>query len=266
MDWFWELLNYGNWMGLPALASEHGRDVDMFILYVHWLMAALFAGWLAYFVVALWKFRKARHPRANYAGVQSSAPKYVEVAVIIAETILIAALAIPAWAKRVDSEHFPDPAKSTVLRVTAQQFNWNARYPGKDGVFGRQDPKLASGTNPYGIDPSDPAAKDDIQAPQNQIWVPINKPVIIHLTSLDVIHSFALKNQRMCQDAIPGMSIPIHFVPTLEGRYLITCAQLCGNSHAYMRAWFTVANQANYDKWLGEQAAATPAPGASAFE
>ena len=54
---------------LPALASEHGAEVDKLIIYVHYLMIALFIGWAAYFVVALYKFRKARNPKADYAGV-----------------------------------------------------------------------------------------------------------------------------------------------------------------------------------------------------
>ena len=69
---------------------------------------------------------------------------------------------------------------------------------------------------------------------------PLFKPVIIHLTSKDVIHSFKVLPLRICQDAIPGMSIPIHFMPTRVGKYAITCAQLCGNGHATMIGWLTV--------------------------
>jgi cytochrome c oxidase subunit II len=265
MDWFWELVNLRNWMGLPDLAAEHGKQVDFFIYYIHWLMAVLFFGWVAYFFYALWRFRKGRSPKADHVGLTGTTPKWVEGGVILAEIILLFFLAIPLWAKRADEKHFPK-GEATVLRVTAQQFAWNSRYPGKDGEFGRQDLKLITGQNPLGFDPEDPKSKDDFDSPVNDIWVPINKPVIMHLTSMDVIHSFAVKNLRMCQDAIPGMSVPIHFVPTRAGKYRITCAQLCGNSHYAMRALFTVANPKDYDAWVVERSASAGGAGAAAFE
>lgn len=245
-------------MGLPVLASEHGRDVDSFIVYVHWLMLALFVGWLSFFFLSLFKFSRKRHPKADYVGVKGHASNYVELIVVGAEAFLLIACAIPLWAKVV--EEFPSDKDATVIKVTAQQFAWNSRYAGKDGVFGRQDIKLRSAENQFGIDKNDPQAKDDIVPPLNEIVVPVNKPVVIHLTSLDVIHSFALRAFRICQDAIPGMSIPVHFKPVREGKYLITCAQLCGNSHYFMRGYFTVLSPEKYDQWVAEKSAASAAP------
>jgi cytochrome c oxidase subunit 2 len=79
-------------------------------------------------------------------------------------------------------------------------------------VFGKTDIALVTAENPLGIDRNDPAAKDDI-ATINQLNLPVNKPVIIHLTSKDVIHSFSLPLFRVKHDAIPGQSIPVWFVP-----------------------------------------------------
>jgi cytochrome c oxidase subunit II len=256
-DSFWDLLNYGNWMHLPVLTSEHGRDVDLFIYYVHWLMAVLFVGWVAYFVYVLYRFRKSRHPKADYQGVKSSASSWIEGAVVVVEAVLLLGFAIPLWAKQVDNQKFPDEKDATVVRVIAQQFAWNGRYPGKDGKFGRQDVRLISGENPFGVDPKDATGKDDVAAAMNDIWVPVDKPVIIHLSSMDVIHSLSIHPLRICQDAIPGMSIPLHFTPTKPGRFMITCAQLCGNSHYAMRGNFTVATRAEYDKWMAGKAPAT---------
>ncbi|MEY4386199.1 MAG: hypothetical protein RLY20_1482, partial [Verrucomicrobiota bacterium] len=64
MEFFYKLL------GLPEVASAHGHQVDNFIVYVHWLMFALFFGWLIYFVVTLFKFNASRTAKANYHGVQ----------------------------------------------------------------------------------------------------------------------------------------------------------------------------------------------------
>lgn len=248
---------------MPVLASEHGSDVDHFIIYVHLLMGVLFVGWFSYFLYTLFRFSAKKNPKADHLGVKSHASSYLEVVVAMVEIALLVGFAIPLWAKVVDE--FPKESESTVIRITAQQFAWNSRYPGKDGVFGKQDIKLVDGSNPMGYDPQDAAGKDDIVPPLNDINVPVNKPVIIQLTSLDVIHSLSIHPFRICQDAIPGQKIPLHFFPNKEGRYMITCAQLCGNSHYFMRGYFTVLSQEAYDKWMGEKSASAGAA-AGGFE
>jgi cytochrome c oxidase subunit 2 len=251
-----------NILGLPVLASEHGQDVDNLIIYVHWLMIVLFIGWLSYFAYVLIRFHKSRNPRADYVGVKNHASNYVEGAVALIEGILLIFVAVPLWAKAVDK--FPEPKDSTVLQVVAQQFAWNVRYPGKDGEFGRQDMRFVTETNVFGIDPGDPKGKDDAKGILNDIHVPIIKnpdgktrPVIIYISSKDVIHSFKVIALRITQDAIPGMRIPIWFRPTREGRFQINCAQLCGNGHYSMNGGIlTVESQADYDKWLAAKAGA----------
>jgi heme/copper-type cytochrome/quinol oxidase subunit 2 len=85
--------------------------------------------------------------------------------------MLIVAFAIPAWAARVDA--FPSESAATGERVVAEQFAWNAHYPGADGQFGRTDIKLVAADNPLGLDRSDPAAKDDFNS-VNQLALPVN--------------------------------------------------------------------------------------------
>jgi len=140
-------------LGLPALASEHGQEVDDLIIYVHILMIVLFVGWIAYFAYVLFRFHRSRNPRADYVGVKGHATNYIEGAVAIVEGVLLAFLALPFWARA--AEKFPDKTASTEVQVVAQQFNWNFRYPGKDGIFGRQDMRFVSSTNSFGIDPAD---------------------------------------------------------------------------------------------------------------
>ena len=248
-------------LGLPELASTHGAEVDRLILYVHLLMGALFVGWLSYFLYAIFRYNKKSNPKASYTGVTSHASTYIEGAVALVEAVLLVGFAVPLWAKVADDF----PKNSTVIRVTAEQFAWNSRYPGKDGVFGRQDVKLVTAANPLGIDPTDPAGKDDIVPPVGEIAVPVKTPVIVHVTSKDVIHSFKINPLRVTQDAIPGLSIPIWFEPTKEGHYLINCAQLCGNSHAFMRGHFYVKSAEEYAKWVAEKTKAGAA-GATSFE
>jgi len=248
-------------LGLPILASEHGRQVDDLIIYVHWLMIVLFVGWLSYFAYTLFRFHKSRNPKADYFGVRNHASSYIEGAVALVEGILLVGVAVPFWAKAV--ERFPKESESIRVQVVAQQFAWNVRYPGKDGEFGRQEMQLVTADNAFGIDPKDEHGKDDIQV-LNEIHVPLvkgpdgnNKPVIIYLSSKDVIHSFKVIALRVTQDAIPGMRIPLWFRPTTEGRYQINCAQLCGNGHSQMSGGFVIIeSQEKYDKWLASKVGA----------
>jgi cytochrome c oxidase subunit II len=242
-------------LGMPPLASQNGQDVDDLIIYVHWLMLALFVGWIIYFFYAVNRFRASRNPKADYVGVTSHASNYAELAVVVAEAVLLIFIAVPLWARAVDK--FPDPKNSTVIQIVAQQFAWNARYAGPDGVFGKQDMKLVTADNIFGVDTNDVNAKDDIQV-LNEIHVPVNKPVIIYVTSKDVIHSLKIIAMRVCQDAIPGLRIPCWFVPTQVGRYQINCAQLCGNGHAAMTGGFLVVQtQDDYNKWLKSKSPST---------
>jgi cytochrome c oxidase subunit II len=240
--------------GLPLLASEHGQDVDNLIKYLHWLMIALFVGWFAYFLYAIWRFRRSRSPKADYVGVTNHASSYIEVAVAIAEGILLFALAVPLWSKAASA--FPDPKESTVMRITGRTFFWTARYPGPDGIFGSNRVDLVSTENPMGLDKTDPTAKDDVVV-DHEMAVPKGKPVIASISSLDVIHSFKVTPLRVTQDANPGMSIPVHFKPTKPGAFFIQCSQLCGNGHYNMKGTFKVLEPAEFDEWLKSKSAAS---------
>jgi len=241
-------------LGLPVLASRNGQDVDSLIIYVHWLMIALFVGWLAFFFFALYRFRRSRQPKADYHGVRSHASSYLELAVAGVEAVLLVFVAVPVWATHMDKR--PSESDATVVQVVAQQFNWNFRYPGKDGKFGRQEMRWVTSGNVFGVDPADPAGKDDVQT-LNDMHVVVNKPVIVYLSSKDVIHSFKIIAMRITQDAIPGMRIPVWFTPTTGGRYQINCAQLCGFGHYSMSGgYLVVESQAAFDKWLASKAGA----------
>ena len=254
-------MNWEKLLGMPPTASVQAGHVDNLIIWVHWLMIALFIGWFCYFVYALIRFRQKRNPKADHYGVRNHASNYLELFVAVIEGVLLIGVAIPFWAKAVDK--FPDPKDCTVVQVVAQQFAWNIRYPGKDGTFGKQEMAFVTNENLFGIDPNDPNGKDDVQT-LNDMHVPLvklpdggYKPVIVFVSSKDVIHSFKVIAFRLTQDAIPGLRIPVWFTPTKEGRFQINCAQLCGNGHYSMAQGFiTVESQEKYDKWLASKAGA----------
>jgi cytochrome c oxidase subunit II len=246
----------------PAQASTHAAEVDHMTILVHWLMLVLFIGWGCFFLFVLFRFRKGANPRASYTGAHGKFAKSTEVAVALIEIGLLIFYAIPAWATRVKA--FPAESQAVVVKVVAEQFAWNVQYPGPDGKFGRTDIKLVSADNPLGLDRSDPNAKDDITT-INQLNLPIDRPVLVHLSSKDVIHSFGLYEMRVKQDAIPGMTIPVWFIPNRVGEYEIACSQLCGLGHFRMRGFITIQSAADYQKWYDDQEKELkPAPAATA--
>jgi cytochrome c oxidase subunit 2 len=244
------------WLGrwLPVQASAHAAAIDTILLLVHGLMLALFLGWLAYFLFVLVRFRQRRNPTASYYGAKGHVSHAVEVGVVIAEGALLVGFAIPAWSLRVNAA--PPAADATVIHIVAEQFAWNVHYPGADGKFGRTSADLVNLDNPLGLDRRDPAAADDVTL-LNELNLPDDKPVLIYVSSKDVIHSFSLPEMRVKQDVIPGMSIPVWFMPTRDtpaGKsWEINCSQLCGLAHYRMRALYRVMPRAAFDAWLREE-------------
>lgn len=240
--------------GLPELASVHGADVDHIIILVHLLMLILFVGWGSFFLYTLYRFRAGRHPKALYAGTKAGFTTYHEAAVCVAELVLLVVFSIPIYARTVSA--LPPPEESTVVRIIGEQFAWNIHYPGADGQFGKTSPKLIdTQNNPVGLDRASPGGADDITT-VNQLHLPVDKPVIVRISSKDVIHSFKLPEMRITQDAIPGQETSLWFQPNKTGNWNIACAQLCGQGHSQMRGFLTVENQEQYDAWLAERASA----------
>lgn len=239
-------------LGLPPLASEHGAAIDNLLGLIHWLMLVLLVGWGIYFIYALIRFRAKRQPVADYQGVKSHYSTYIEVGVAIIEVILLVGFALPIWG--TVRNDLPAENESTNIRIVAEQFVWNIHYPGVDGIFGKTSLDLVDAElNPLGLDRNDPYAVDDITT-INVLHIPVNKPVLIQLSSKDVIHSFALPVMRVKQDAVPGMVIPVWFVPIKIGNWEIACAQLCGLGHYRMRGFLTVESAEDYEAWLAAEA------------
>ena len=262
------MLEFLQHYGLPISLSKAGPGIDEIIVLTHWLMLALFVGWGTFFIVTLIKFRSSKNSNADYKGVKSHISSYLEAAVAIIEIVLLIGFAFPIWANRVNN--VPSSNEGIVhLRVVAQQYAWNIHYPGPDGIFGDSKPELVDEvSNPIGLDRSNAGASDDFFT-INQLHIPVNRKIRIDLTTKDVIHSFKLPELRVGQDAIPGMSIPIHFEATMtskeflaemegtprEGKGLeIACAQLCGLGHYRMKGYLSIDTDEEYNDWLALQA------------
>jgi cytochrome c oxidase subunit II len=246
-------------LGQPPNASSHGYQIDHILEFCHWFMGALFLGWSAFFIFVLIRFRKGRHPAADHQGVKSGISTHLEFSVVLIEAVLLLGFAIPLWAKRVNE--FPPGKDALLVHVVGQQFSWNFHLPGPDGQFGRRDASLVTNSNPVGLDPNDPAGKDDIVT-VGELHVPVDRPVITELSSKDVIHDFFLPDMRIAADAIPGSLIPMWFTPIKTGTYEVICGQLCGLGHSGMKGTLVVDTPADYQAWLKERAELGRSPGA----
>jgi cytochrome c oxidase subunit 2 len=141
------------------------------------------------------------------------------------------------------------------VEVTGMQFQWNFRYAGPDGQWGRLRPELISGGsgNFVGLDPADPNGRDDVVNPE--MYVPVNREIEVLIRSQDVTHNFYVRELRLKQDAVAGLMVPLHFNATVPGTYEIACAELCGMQHSRMRSFLHVVSQEEYDRWMQEQQA-----------
>jgi len=235
---------------MPLPASAHAADLDLIMTLVHVVIGALFIGWLAFLTYVLLRFRRGRHPRADVVGLRSRTPGRLEVAVVVAEVILLAFFALPAWVSLAGPP--PDDVPPLTIRVVAEQFAWNAHYPGPDGVFGETHVHLLGPGNPLGLDRTGAGADDVVTT--NRIPVVKDRPVLINLSSKDVIHSFGLPNFRVKMDATPGMLVPVWFTPTVAGAFDVVCSQLCGLGHYRMRAIIEVVDEDTFNRFITEGA------------
>ncbi|MBI45319.1 MAG: hypothetical protein CMG66_04045 [Candidatus Marinimicrobia bacterium] len=276
-------------LDFPKDASLYGYKTDVLNGWVHILMLILFVFWGIFLIYVLVRFSKSNNPKASHDGMKGTFSKYVEGGIITFEVFLLFALAIPGYSD-LKFEGIDQKEEDEVeVRVIAQQFQWNIHYPGEDGVFGQTyaDSVDDGSQNFIGLSREGYGADDIVT--MNQLHVPKNRKIKIRLSSRDVIHSFFLPEMRVKQDAMPGMEIPIYFTATMSSDeyleylkendqirynnkldkdndtynslpesvkdsyyrgYQIACAQLCGNSHYFMKGYLTVHEQDEFDIWL----------------
>ena len=113
-------------------------------------------------------------------------------------------------------------ANAMVVNVTGQQFSWTFEYP------------------EYGFITT-------------ELYLPVDRQVVLKMQSADVIHSFWVPEFRVKQDVVPGRITEYRITPTLEGSYKVRCAELCGTSHAYMESPVVIVDSDAYDVWVAEQ-------------
>jgi cytochrome c oxidase subunit 2 len=86
-----------------------------------------------------------------------------------------------------------------------------------------------------------------------QLYLPVGKPVVFHISSKDVKHSFWIVQMGVKMDANPGYTTELAVTPNKIGVFDVRCAELCGLLHAYMQNQVHVVSKEDYDAWLISQ-------------
>ena len=175
-----------------------------------------------------------RHPVAEYT--YGNKKSHIIIATVIGAAVFFAIDSFISAKSSYDyTENFinwPEEDKEDVQRVEvlAQQWMWNFRYAGKDGVFNTEDDVITA----------------------NDLRLPVGKKIVFQVVSKDVIHSLYLPNTKRKVDAIPGR-IPRMWVQlTKDGVYDVACAEMCGTYHYRMQAKMNAMSQGDFDKWMAE--------------
>ncbi len=268
----WQLKVYGP-RTLPQAASIHGVDLDVLFDFNMWIL------WVVFFVthILLFYFAYKYYGRKDNKATYFPHSNKLEMIWTIIPAIVLAVIVIYGIKTWNTITEVASPS-SAIVELYAKQFDWTARYAGKDNVLGESDYKLITGTNPLGMDSTSNAGMDDFTT--DELHIPVNKEVEFKFRSRDVIHSAYFPHFRAQMNCVPGMTTMLHFTPTIttndmrqkddvielmkginearakkglkpeEFNFILLCNKICGNSHYNMQMNVVVDTQADYEKWL----------------
>ena len=206
-----------NWLPHPA-SREAGR-IDFVFWFVTGICIFVFSIVAAVSMFAVWKFRAK--PDDDSDGPPIHGHTGLEIIWTAVPALLVTSIAIvSAIVLAKDDAQGANPLR---VDVTAQQFFWSYRYP----EFGNK-------------------ASDILR-------LPVNRSVVLRMTSKDVIHSFWVPEFRQKQDVVPGIHPTLHITPNRVGTYPVICTELCGVGHALMRSRVIVMKAGAFAKWAAKQ-------------
>jgi len=214
---------------LPLQGSTFAPQIDglfLAILIITGLAFVIVEAGLIWFVI---KYRGRPGRKAHYTHGNAKA-EVVWTAIPAVTVVALGLVSNHYWKEIKGRDSIPPDAYP--IAIHAKQFEWQVTYPGADGTLG---------------------TADDFTV-RNQLHVPVGRPIVVILTSEDVIHSFWVPVLRVKQDAVPGLTIRAWFQATVPGEYELGCAELCGMGHYRMRARVFVHSAAEYDAWAHQQA------------
>ena len=196
----------------PAASQFAGRSDALMLTMV--LLCGGAAGALCVLVVAF----SVRYRRgAKVDRTQTRELRGIEVAWSVAPLLIFFTLF--AWAARDFATLYDPPADALPITVVARQWMWKLQHRN-----GRRE--------------------------INELHVPLGEPVVITMTSEDVIHSFFIPAFRIKQDVLPGRYTRLWFTATQLGEFPLFCSEYCGSEHSLMTGRVIVTSPADYGRWL----------------
>jgi cytochrome c oxidase subunit 2 len=243
---------------LPEASSVHGVRTDGLFWFSMGVIGIVFVA--SHILLFMFPFQyQYREDRKAYFFPENHT---LELVWTVIPAIVLASLVFTGW--KAWSDIMADaPANAYEIELTGKQFNWMARYPGKDGKVGRYNFRKIDATNEVGMDFTDKHNFDDFMA--NEVHLPLGKPVLLKIHARDVLHSVFLPHFRVKMDAVPGMPTRFWFIPTKTTaqmrsdlgnpnfNYELACTEICGRNHFGMRKVVVVDEEEDYLKWLNSQ-------------
>ncbi len=216
----------------PENVSTYGHEIDNLFYFIFVIVAIAFVISIFLLIYPLFKYNSKRVKKAEYiTGEKRKHYKWITTALILLATSdFIILLAEHGTWEKIETV---TPDEEYRVGVTGRQWNWIFTYPGQDGK----------------LNTSDDIVIDEQNA---ELHIPVNKNVVFELRSRDVLHSFFVVNTRLKQDVIPGRTMLAWFNVTKEGRYDISCAEICGVMHSAMRNFLVVESQEKFDAYIKE--------------
>ncbi|WP_088343316.1 MULTISPECIES: cytochrome c oxidase subunit II [Rhodomicrobium] len=233
------------WWWTPI--ASNWAYIDHTISLTFWITGAVFVAVVLFMAYCIFRFHHTPDRQAAYEPEN----KKLEAWLTVATAIGVAAMLAPGlfvWGQFVTV-----PKGATELEIVGQQWQWSYRLPGKDGKLATTYTSLISPENPLGINPSDPAGRDDLVVEGGEVHLPLGKPVKMLLRSVDVLHDFYVPEFRAKMDIIPDMVTYFWITPTRTGTFDVLCAELCGVGHHIMRGKVVIDNETDYRAWLEQQ-------------
>jgi cytochrome c oxidase subunit 2 len=162
----------------------------------------------------------------------------IEIGLIVASVLLLVIIAIPTLKNIWYTHDVPESERANAMEVNAIGYQWwfKFEYPG-------EKIELPDGGG------------EAMLVTANELVVPVDVPVRVHLRTVDVIHSFWVPKLAGKVDMIPNRANFLWFKADKPGYYYGQCAEYCGESHAIMRFRVIALSPSDYVKWLDNQKA-----------
>lgn len=208
-----------------------------FLLVVITVISLFVLGLLVYVLV---KFNE----KANPVPSKTTHHQLLEVAWTVVPILILLVIAFPSF--RLLRQQLIIPPADLVIKATGKSWNWEYEYPKDHGGFSFSSFML-----------KDDERKDKVNQPRllavdNEVVVPVNKTVVVQVTSADVLHAFAVQSFGIKVDAVPGRLNQTWFKANREGIFYGQCSELCGRDHAFMPIAIRVVSQQAYEAWLAD--------------